>query len=72
MGFFYASNDNGGFWFKCFTDTIPILRDNRMAGLLGSSDPVTKALTSPIPIEPLLIDDIDNESSELFLVEIGT
>ena len=27
---------------------------------------------SPIPIEPLLIDDIDNESSELFLVEIGS
>ena len=46
MGFFYASNDNGGFGFQCFTDTIPILRGNRRAGLLGSSDPVTKALTT--------------------------
>ena len=27
---------------------------------------------SPTLIEPLLIDDIDNESPELFLIEIGT
>ena len=46
MGFFYASNNNGGFGFQCFTDTIPILSGKRRAGLLGSSDPVTKALTS--------------------------
>ena len=45
MGFFYASNDNGGFGFQCLTDTIRILRGNRRAELLGSLDPVTKALT---------------------------
>ena len=46
MGFFYASNNNGGFGFQCFTDTIPILRGNRRAGLKSSSDSVITALIS--------------------------
>ena len=34
MGFFYASNNNGGFGLQCFTDTIPIL----LFGFFGPSN----------------------------------
>ena len=46
MGFFYASNNNERFGFQCFTFTVPILRGNRRAGLVSSSDSVTTALVS--------------------------
>ncbi|RLJ22878.1 hypothetical protein DJ031_00040 [bacterium endosymbiont of Escarpia laminata] len=45
MGFFHASHKDGGLGIPRFRWLIPILRTKRMERMIGSSDPVVRAVT---------------------------